>query len=56
MFMSSSDYKESLRRYKPRVYVDGQRVDCVADEPALRPASTRSASATTSRCATSWRR
>jgi len=37
MFMSSSDYKESLRRYKPRVFVDGERIDSVADAPSLQP-------------------
>ena len=37
MFMSSSDYRESLRRYKPRVFVDGERVDSVADAPSLQP-------------------
>jgi len=37
MFMSSSDYKESLRRYRPRVFVDGERIDSVADAPALQP-------------------
>ena len=36
-FMSSSDYRESLRRYKPTVYVDGQLIDSVADAPQLRP-------------------
>jgi 4-hydroxybutyryl-CoA dehydratase/vinylacetyl-CoA-Delta-isomerase len=37
MFMSSSDYKESLRRYRPRVFVDGERIDSVADAAALQP-------------------
>ena len=37
MFMSSADYRESLRRYKPIVYVDGQLVECVADAPQLAP-------------------
>lgn len=37
MFMSADDYRESLRRYHPRVFVDGQRVESVADEPRLRP-------------------
>src|SRR5690242_1756176 len=37
MFMSSSDYRESLRRRRPRVYVDGDRIDSVADEPRLPP-------------------
>ena len=35
--MSGDDYRESLRRYRPRVFVDGRQVACVADEPALRP-------------------
>ncbi len=30
--MSSADYRESLRRYRPMVFVDGRRVDSVADE------------------------
>ncbi|MEO8312421.1 MAG: 4-hydroxyphenylacetate 3-hydroxylase N-terminal domain-containing protein, partial [Caldimonas sp.] len=37
MLMSSADYRESLRRYSPRVFVDGARVESVADAPALRP-------------------
>jgi 4-hydroxybutyryl-CoA dehydratase/vinylacetyl-CoA-Delta-isomerase len=36
-FLSGNDYRESLRRYQPVVYVDGQRIDCVADAPQLRP-------------------
>jgi 4-hydroxybutyryl-CoA dehydratase / vinylacetyl-CoA-Delta-isomerase len=35
--MTGNDYRESLRRYRPRVFVDGQAVASVADEPALRP-------------------
>jgi 4-hydroxybutyryl-CoA dehydratase/vinylacetyl-CoA-Delta-isomerase len=35
--MSSADYRESLRRLKPVVYVDGHLVESVADEPAFRP-------------------
>jgi 4-hydroxybutyryl-CoA dehydratase/vinylacetyl-CoA-Delta-isomerase len=35
--MTSADYRESLRRYKPTVYVDGQRVESVADAASLRP-------------------
>jgi 4-hydroxybutyryl-CoA dehydratase/vinylacetyl-CoA-Delta-isomerase len=35
--MSSADYKESLRRLKPVVHVDGRQVESVADEPALAP-------------------
>ena len=35
--MTGADYRESLRRYKPTVYVDGQLVASVADAPSLRP-------------------
>ncbi|MBE2262165.1 MAG: 4-hydroxyphenylacetate 3-hydroxylase [Burkholderiaceae bacterium] len=35
--MSGADYRESLRRYRPRVFVDGRRVESVADERALQP-------------------
>jgi hypothetical protein len=35
MFMSGNDYRESLRRYAPRVYVNGRAVESVADEPLL---------------------
>jgi 4-hydroxybutyryl-CoA dehydratase/vinylacetyl-CoA-Delta-isomerase len=35
--MSGDDYRESLRRYRPTVFVDGRRVDDVAGDPALRP-------------------
>jgi 4-hydroxybutyryl-CoA dehydratase/vinylacetyl-CoA-Delta-isomerase len=37
MLMSGNDYRESLRRYRPRVYVNGQQVGSVADEPLLAP-------------------
>lgn len=37
MFMSAADYRESLRRYKPRVFVNGRKVESVADEPAFAP-------------------
>ena len=37
MLMSSQDYRESLRRSRPRVYVDGHAVESVADEPSLAP-------------------
>jgi len=37
MFMTSGDYRESLRAQSPRVFVRGQRVKSVADEPLLRP-------------------
>jgi 4-hydroxybutyryl-CoA dehydratase/vinylacetyl-CoA-Delta-isomerase len=35
--MTGDEYRDSLRRYRPVVYVDGRRVEHVADEPALRP-------------------
>ena len=35
--MTSADYRESLRRYKPVVYVDGQLIESVPDAPALQP-------------------
>lgn len=37
MLMSSADYRESLRRYQPRVFVDGDAVSSVADDPRLAP-------------------
>ena len=35
--MTGADYRESLRRYKPVVYVDGQLIGSVADAPQLQP-------------------
>lgn len=35
--MSGADYRESLRRYRPTVFIDGRRVESVADERALQP-------------------
>ena len=35
--MTSEAYRESLRRYQPRVTVDGREVEHVADEPAFAP-------------------
>ncbi len=35
--MSGDQYRESLRRYQPVVYVDGHLVESVADEPSLKP-------------------
>ena len=35
--MSAADYEESLREYSPTVYVDGDRVESVADDPRLQP-------------------
>src|SRR3569623_2050503 len=37
MLMSGADYRESLRAYKPRVFVNGNAVESVADEPLLAP-------------------
>ncbi len=35
--MSGDDFRESLRRYKPRVFLDGQLVNSVADERGFGP-------------------
>ncbi len=35
--MSGIDFRESLRRFKPQVFVDGRKVDSVADERAFQP-------------------
>ena len=35
--MTGDDYRESLRRYKPRVFLDGREVASVADEPGFAP-------------------
>ena len=35
--MTCADYKESLRRMHPVVYVDGRLIESVADEPSLQP-------------------
>ena len=37
MLMSADAYRESLRRLKPTVFVDGERVGSVADAPQLAP-------------------
>ena len=37
MLMNAAEYRESLRRYQPRVFVNGSQVDSVADEPLLAP-------------------
>jgi 4-hydroxybutyryl-CoA dehydratase/vinylacetyl-CoA-Delta-isomerase len=37
MLMSAAEYRESLRRLKPRVFVDGRCVTSVADDPSLQP-------------------
>src|SRR3546814_2831416 len=35
--MSCDDYRESLRQYTPKVFVDGREVTSVVDESAFRP-------------------
>jgi 4-hydroxybutyryl-CoA dehydratase/vinylacetyl-CoA-Delta-isomerase len=35
--LSGAEYRESLRQYAPKVYVDGELIDSVADAPALQP-------------------
>jgi 4-hydroxybutyryl-CoA dehydratase/vinylacetyl-CoA-Delta-isomerase len=37
MLMSVADYRESLRSYRPRVFLDGRAVESVADEPGFAP-------------------
>jgi 4-hydroxybutyryl-CoA dehydratase/vinylacetyl-CoA-Delta-isomerase len=37
MLMSGADYRESLRRHRPRVYCDGRAIESVADAPELAP-------------------
>lgn len=37
MLMTAGDYRESLRGYKPRVFVNGNAIASVADEPLLAP-------------------
>ena len=37
MLMSGDAFRDSLRQYKPRVFVNGKRVVSVADEPLLAP-------------------
>ena len=35
--MNAEEYKESLREYSPVVYIDGEKIKSVADEPRLTP-------------------
>ena len=35
--MSGQDFRESLRRYQPNVFVDGRKVASVMDERAFQP-------------------
>ena len=37
MLMSDQDYRESLRRYQPQVFVNGRPIASVVDEPLLAP-------------------
>jgi len=37
LLMSGSDYRESLRSYRPLVYVNGRQIESVADAPELQP-------------------
>ena len=37
MFMTSEDYRESLRALSPRVFVNAREVESVADDPQLAP-------------------
>jgi len=37
MLMTSEDYRESLRRYSPRVFVYGRRIESIADSPEFAP-------------------
>ena len=37
MLMTAADYRDSLRAYKPRVFVNGSAIASVADEPLLAP-------------------
>jgi 4-hydroxybutyryl-CoA dehydratase/vinylacetyl-CoA-Delta-isomerase len=37
MLMTAADYRESLRAYRPRVFVNGRAVESIADEPLLMP-------------------
>lgn len=36
MLMDAAGYRESLRTYRPRVFVNGQQIESVADAPLLR--------------------
>src|SRR5919199_2350611 len=37
MLMSAAEFRESLRPYRPRVFLNGRAVESVADEPLLAP-------------------
>lgn len=35
--MTAEEYRDSLRAYKPRVFINGEQVESVADDPRLQP-------------------
>lgn len=37
MLMSAAEYRYSLRALTPRVFINGQRIDSIADEPLIAP-------------------
>ena len=37
MMKSTEEYRDSLRSYNPRVFIDGRQIENVADEPLLQP-------------------
>lgn len=37
MISSLDEYRDSLRQFNPRVFIDGRRVESIADEPLLQP-------------------
>jgi 4-hydroxybutyryl-CoA dehydratase / vinylacetyl-CoA-Delta-isomerase len=37
MLMTAEEYRDSLRAYRPRVFVNGLQIESVADEPLLAP-------------------
>lgn len=37
MIRSTEEFRDSLRAFKPRVFIDGRAIECVADEPSLQP-------------------
>lgn len=37
MLMTAADYRDSLRDLNPRVFIDGARIENIADEPRLQP-------------------
>ncbi len=37
MLLDAAGFRDSLRAYRPRVFIDGRRIESVADEPLLAP-------------------